>query len=187
MLCYIMNPYFIEYTNTTDIVNGIAITITSSLSFDYADCYMSLPDITNIFYESIKNPVKSNLYTKPPTDIELEISLIERRLIGLYVIAPHKKRDNFHIHGFFYGLHNYNIKINDFTNYVEKEIKKLKHLNSKNKYSVLIKPITDNLDRQIRDENSYEPLLNYIINPEFDSFTHYLKTKNSNQFIYTYL
>lgn len=182
-----MKPYFIECDNTNDLINGIAITITSSGNFDYADCYETLKPITEILYQGIRNPVKTTLYTQAPTDIELEISLIEKRLICVYVIAPHKKGDNHHIHGFIYGLHNYTIPINDFTFYVDSEIKKLKNLSSKNRYSVLMKPITDPLDRNIRDKNSYEPLLDYITNPQFDTFTHYLKHKNSNQFIYSYL
>jgi hypothetical protein len=182
-----MNPYFIGCDNTNDLVEGIALTITSSGNFDYADCYENLKPITDIFYQSIKNPVTTRIYTKPPNDIEVEISLTEKRLIIVYVIAPHKNGDNYHIHGFIYGLHNYSIPINDFTSYVDREIKKLKYLSSKNRYSVLLKPITDQLDFQIREHNSYEPLLNYITKPQFDTFTHYLKHKNSNQFIYHYL
>lgn len=183
-----MNAYFIEYDNTTDLVNGISITITSGNNLYYADCYELLKPITDIFYKAIGNPVKSSIYVNPPTDIQLQLTLEEaRRLLCVYVIAPHKNGNTYHIHGFIYGLQNFNIPTNDFIAYVNKEIKKLNKLSSNNKNAVLLKPIEDLLDKRIREENSYEPLLHYIKNPEFNSYTHYLKHKNSNQFIYSYL
>jgi hypothetical protein len=181
-------PYFIEYKNLNDLVNGVSLTITSAnKNFDYTEAYLLLPEILKVFYSSIETkPYTLTTKTKPPTEKEIETTLLMNQLIAIFCIAPNKNQVEHHIHSYIYGLHNHSKDLKNWTSYVNSELKKLKPISNKNRYSVVIRPITDNIDRAIRDENSYKCLLQYITNPEYDSFLHYLIYKNSKQLIYHY-
>jgi hypothetical protein len=182
------NPYFVEHKNLNDLVNGVALTITSAnRNFDYTEAYLLLPEILKVFYSSIDTkPYALTTKIKPPTEKEIETSLIMNQLIAIFCIAPNENQVNHHIHSFVYGLHNFTGDANNWTSFVNSELKKLNPISSKNKYSVKMRPITDNIDKAVRDQNSYKPLVEYITNPEYDSWIHYLIYKNNKQLIYHY-
>jgi hypothetical protein len=183
-----INPHFIEHPNLNDLINGVSITIQSSdMNFSYAEAYMLLPEITNVLYKSIDLiPSNPNTKLKSPTEKEIEITLSMGHLIIVYCIAPNKNNFNYHIHLFVYGFHNHTNEINSWSSCVENELKKLKYFNRKNRYSVVIKPVIDNIDSEIRNQNSYSPLTNYINKPEYGTFIHYLIYKNNKELLFNY-
>jgi hypothetical protein len=182
------NPHFIEYKNLTDTINGISLTLTSSnKNFDYTEAYLILPEINKVLYESVGvKPYTLKNHTKPPTDKEIEMTLLMGQLVCAYSIAPNQNNSNFHIHLYCYGLSNYAKSIGEWIYYVETELKKLKPFSRKNRYSIVIKPITDCIDKGIRETNSYKSLTEYLTNPDYDTFLHYLIYRNNKQLIYHY-
>jgi hypothetical protein len=182
-------PHFIGKSDICELINGLSITITSSdTTFDYAEAFLLLEDVNQIFYQSIeKKPHSTNVFQKPPTTNKIRATLTMKNLVGAYSIAPNHNQLNCHIHGFIYGLSNHNREIKEWISYVECELKKLKPLSKKNRYSIVMKPIDDLIDRSIREDNySYESLLQYLTNPEYGTFLHYLKYRNSRQLFYHY-
>jgi hypothetical protein len=108
------------------------------------------------------------------------------QLVCVYSIAPNQNNSNFHIHGFIFGVSNYSLNINSWIYYIETELKKLKPLSRKNRYSVVLKPVEDPIDKTIREDNSYKFLAEYITQPEYGTFLHYLIFRNSKQLFYHY-
>ena len=182
------NPYFYGYKNLNDLINGISLTITSAnKNFDYTEAYLLIPEIIKVFYSSIETePCNLRIKTRSPNENEIESTLIMGGLIIVSCISPNENRVNHHIHIYAYGFSNHSIEINSWTLFIDNQLKKLKPISNKNRYSVVIKPVTDNIDKSIREENSYQPLVKYISNPEYDSFMHYLIHKNNKQLIYHY-
>jgi hypothetical protein len=182
-------PHFMGINNISDLVNGLAITITSSdKNFDYTEAYLLLNEINKVLYQSIDiEPYSLKTHQKPPITKDIEATLIMKNLVCAYSLAPNQNQLNHHIHGFIYGLANHTKPIKDWIAYVESELKKLNPLSKKNRYSVVMKPIDDLVDKSIRDDNySYKSLLQYITEPDYGTFLHYLKYRNSNQLFYHY-
>jgi hypothetical protein len=189
MLAITSIPHFIGINDISDLVNGLSITITSSdKSFDYTEAYLLLEDINKVFYQSIDlKPYSTKTHPRPPTINDIKATLTINNLICTYSIAPNQNQLNHHIHGFVYGLSNHSKHIRQWVYYVEDELKKLKPLSKKNRYSIVMKPVDDLVDRSIRDDNySYQSLIKYITDPDYGTFLHYLKYRNSNQLFYHY-
>jgi hypothetical protein len=182
------NPHFISINDTTDLINGLSVTLTSSdKNFDFVEAYSLLPEINRVFYESVGvKPYTLKNHTKSPDAKTIETTLLMGQLVSAYSISPNQNQSNFHVHGFIYGLNNYSRDISEWIHYMESELKKLKFLNRKNRYSIVMKPITDLIDKNIR-ESSYKSLVEYLTNPEYDTFLHYLIYRNSRQLFYHYV
>jgi hypothetical protein len=182
-------PHFIGINDIGDLINGLAITITSSdKTFDYTEAYLLLNEINRVLYQSIDiEPYSLKTHQKPPLTKDIEATLIMGNLICAYSLAPNQNQMNHHIHGFVYGLLNHSKPINEWISYVETELKKLKPISRKNRYSIVMKPINDLVDKSIRNDNySYKSLLQYITEPDYGTFLHYIKYRNSNQLFYHY-
>ena len=108
------------------------------------------------------------------------------QLVCAYSIAPNQNNSNSHIHGFLFGASNYPKDIKTWIFYVESELKKLKPLSKKNRYSIVMKPIEDPIDKTIRETNSYKSFVEYLTKPEYGTFLHYLIYRNSKQLFYHY-
>jgi hypothetical protein len=182
------NPHFIKHKNLTDTINGISLTIQSSdKNFDYTEAYLLLPEINRVLYESVGvKPYTLKNHTKPPNEKELETTLMMGQLVCAYSIAPNQNNSNSHIHGFLFGASNYSKDINSWISYVETELKKLKPLSRKNRYSIVIKPVDDAIDKSIREYNSYKSFAEYLVKPEYGTFLHYIIYRNSKQLFYHY-
>jgi hypothetical protein len=182
-------PHFIGISDINDLVNGLSITLTSSdKSFDYGEAYLILDEVNAIFYKSIDiTPYSIQTYQKPPTTKDVEGTLLMKNLVSAYSIAPNQNQYNYHIHGFVYGLSNHRKEIKKWVSYVESELKKLKPLSKKNRYSIVMKPVDDLVDKSIRDDNyTYKSLIKYITEPDYGTYLHYLKYRNNIQLLYHY-
>jgi hypothetical protein len=181
-------PHFSGLRGIDDLVNGLAITLTSGdKSFDFSEAYLTLSDITQILYQSVDTePSGIRARTRPPTDKDINFSLLGKRLVIAYSIAPNKNQENVHIHGYVYGLSNYAKDIKTWISYMETELKRLKPFSSKNRYSIVMKPVYDPIDVEIRDSGSYEYLVSYLTSPHYDTFLHYLAYRNNKQLLYSY-
>jgi hypothetical protein len=182
-------PHFTGLYCTTDLVNGLAITLTSSdKTFDYTEAFLVLSGITRVLHNSIDITKIETIdpKRKPPTQKDIESSLLLNQLVIAYSIAPNQNHHNFHIHGYIYGLSNHKKDIKTWTSYVEYELKKLIPFSRKNRYSIVMKPVYDPIDMEIRESNSYDSLAEYLSNPHYDTFLHYLVYHNNGQILYSY-
>lgn len=180
--------HFEPLKSTNDLVNGLAITLTSSdKDFGASSALTVLPEIIQVFYRNLGiNPANNTLNSRPPTEKQATKTLSGRHLVSAFAIAPNLNESKYHIHGFIYGIHNHSKDLKGFITSVDADLKTLRPLSKKNSYSVLMKPICDPIDADIRSQNSYRPLIDYLATPSYGTFAHYITYHNSRNLIFNY-
>lgn len=180
--------HFDSLKSTNDLINGLALTLTSSdKDFGASSAMMMLPEIVQAFHRNLGiNLGNAPLHSRPPTEKQASKTLSSRYLISAFAIAPNLNESKHHIHGFIFGIHNHSKDLKDFIVNVDAELKMLRPLSKKNRYSVVMKPIGDPIDADIRYQDSYQPLIDYIAKPSYGTFSHYITYHNSRNLIFNY-
>lgn len=180
--------HFDSLKSTNDLINGLAITLTSSdKDFGASSALTLLPEIIQVFYRNLGiNLSDSPLHSRPPTEKQASKTLSSKHLVSAFAIVPNLNESKYHIHGFIYGIHNHSKDLKSFITSVDADLKTLRPLSKKNRYSVVMKPICDPIDADIRPQNSYKPLIDYLANPSYGTFTHYMTYHNSRNLIFNY-
>lgn len=180
--------HFDSLKSTNDLINGLAITLTSSdKDFGASSALTLLPEIIQVFHRNLGiNLENTPLYGKPPTEKQASKTLSSKHLVSTFAIAPNLNESKYHIHGLIYGIHNHSKDLKSFITSVDTDLKTLRPLSKKNRYSVVMKPICDPIDVEIRASDSYKPLVDYLANPSYGTFMHYITYHNSRSLIFNY-
>jgi len=187
----ISNGFFdnLNIHNTLDCINGIKIDLTSSdKNFEYAEALCTITSVVEILNKSLNRKQKPKVFSKIPSKEEIQSSnLFSVFSIGVNYPSQNTlkmNRSKVHIHAFVYGVHNFRKEIEQFLFDVDNGIKRQKYFKTKNRHSLFIKPVTDELDSAIRAKSSIGPLIEYIVNPKPGTWMNYQKNVNSNQLLY---
>ena len=88
------------FTNTLDLVDGLFVTINSTNKlFDYADAYEILPNIMQVFYDTIgEKPYELTPKTKSPSKSDLDFLFIMSNLFSVCSIGQNQSGDKVHLH-----------------------------------------------------------------------------------------
>ena len=159
-------------TNTTDLINGLFITInTTNKTFDYCDAYELLPDIQKVFYDELGLEAYSlKPKTLPPRCEDLDTLFIMGNLFSVYSIGLNKTGDKVHIHLWIYNLHSINMSYKIFHKSITSGLRKLKGISRKNEFGIKIKPCIDNIDAVIRrSDNGNQAVIDYVANKDYDT------------------
>lgn len=176
-------------TNTTDLINGLFVTInTPNKSFDYCDAYELLPKIQKVFYDALGREAYSlKANSKAPYCDDLDTLFVMGGLFSVCSIGMNRTGEKVHIHLWIYNLHSCSIAYKDFCKEVTTGLYKLKGISRRNEFGVKLKPCIDNIDADIRRNNgSNKVIIDYITNKDYDTLMNYFATKNDKNFIYFY-
>ena len=182
-------------TNTTDLTNGLFVTINSTnKTFDYCDAYELLPQIHKVFYDVLGKQhyaLEQHFALQPtptlPSKETLDTTFINQNLFSVYSIGINRTGEKTHIHLWIYNLHSFSQSWKQFTKKLTSGLKKLNGISKRNEFGIKIIPSYDSIDRKIRKSNyDNQVLLDYVSNKEYDTLMHYFSTKNDKNFIYFY-
>lgn len=176
-------------TNTTDLVNGLFVTInTPNKSFDYCDAYELLPKIQKVFYDVLdQKPYSLKASSKLPIKNDLDTLFIMQNLFSVYSIGMNRTGDKVHLHLWIYNLHSFSMPYRKFCNSLTSGLRKLNGISKRNEFGVKILPCYDGIDAEIRRSNyNNQVIIDYVANKDYDTLMNYFSTKNDKNFIYFY-
>jgi len=181
--------FFTSQTNVADCVNGISLNLTSGCkNYEYCEAYQTVEYFVKILSKLLEDEEKPvRLSSKAPSLEDIERS----KVLSVFCISenyPNRldlriNKSKVHLHGFIYGIHKYNKELKEFLRELSLEVKMLPYFRQRSRYSLMVKPVSDPIDDNIR-RDSLSQLMMYIENPPPNTWMNYLKNVNSHQLLY---